>query len=335
MSSLWDREHGVEVCAGRSNLPLVIRDSSDTWSHGVDAFRDEIGFFHANGHIEVIEQGPVRAAIQVRSRFGDSTIVQDVRLYAGLRRVEVEIVLDWHEKHRMLKVSFPTRIEDPVGTYEIPYGTLVRPTHGEEEPGQRWMDVTGTIRDTQGAEMPYGVGLLNDSKYGFDIKDSELRMTVLRSPIYAFHGPRKVEPGVVYVYTDQGKQMVRYAVLPHRGDWRDGDIVRAGHAFNHPFIVVRTEPHPGDWTPEGSFLQIDPENVVGTVLKKAEDSDDLILRFYETAGRDTMARVRLPLHGFSFETRLGHHEIKTLKLGMGPEGPSCCEVNMLERDERK
>src|SRR3712207_1854366 len=120
---------------------VVVDDTTDTWGHRTLAYRDEIGEFEAT-RVGLVESGPTRAILRVESRFGESALVEDFVLAAHAPAVEVRVLLDWREHARLLKLRFATRVTDPVATYEIPYGTIERPANGEEEPGQRWIDVS-------------------------------------------------------------------------------------------------------------------------------------------------------------------------------------------------
>ncbi len=343
ITSLYDKRYGVEILAGPGASPVVLDDPSDTWSHGVVAYRDEIGRF-GQVQVEVIERGPVRAGLRLTSRFNNSTLRQDIFLYRDLDYVEIRLCVDWHEQWRMLKLSFPCRIASPTATYETPYGHTVRPSSGEEEPGQRWVDVTGVIRDDEGVPLPYGLALLNDCKYGFSVQGPglsefreeavDVRLSVLRSPLYAYHedaplpwGPEKMEE-----FTDQGEQSLTVALLPHAGPWPESHVPRHAEALNSPFIALPEPTHEGDYPPVQPFATVEPANVCLTVLKKAEDEEALILRFYETAGRKTTARIQMPYLDWSWEGPIGRGEIRTLKVS-GPD-PSVVmrETDLLERD---
>jgi alpha-mannosidase len=304
---------------------VVLRDLSDTWSHGVASFRDEIGRFEPTGPPEVVESGPVRAALRVRSRWGDSTAEQTFYLYNGLPRIDACLVVDWHEKHKMLKLAFPTAIEQPVATFEVPYGCIKRPANGEEEPLQRWMDLSGTL-----GGQPAGLALINDGKYGADVLGSEMRLSLLRSPIYAFHDPRKPEPGVEYPYTDQGEHVIRYRLIPHAGSWQDAGVVREAQSLNVPVFFRFEDVQDGTIASYGSAVELKPENLLLTVLKKAEDGDDLIVRFVETAGREANARLDLHFADASWTGKVRPFEIKTLRFDL--EAKTAREANMLERD---
>jgi alpha-mannosidase len=221
--------------------------------------------------------------------------------------------VDWHEQHRMLKLAFPGNVKEARATYEIPYGYIERATNGEEEPGQQWIDVSGKTTNVEGEEIEYGLSLLNDSKYGFDVKDAEMRMSVLRSPIYAFHIPAQKEPGKFYHYIDQGFQIVNYSLVPHPESWQKAKVVKRARALNNPLISI-LEPHHGGTLPlSKSFLEVKPDNIMVSVVKKAEDSNDLIVRCYETDGEETSAEISIPSMPQSWRGKLKPSEIKTLK----------------------
>ena len=306
---------------------VVLKDTSDTWSHAVKTYDEELGRFVANGSVRVVEEGPVRATLEVTGTFGKSEAVQRISIYPGIDRVDVDVTVNFLERHRMLKLSVATAAKDGVPTYEIPYGFMVREANGEEDPAQKWMDVTGTV---EGAQR--GVSLVNADRYGFDSKDGEMRMSVLRTAIYAFHEPRKVLPKERYHYCDLGEGTFRFSLVPHEGDWRGVNTPRAGEEFNTPMVAFIEPFHGGRLPKTGSaLLEIGPENVVGTILKKSQKGDALIVRMYESHGKDGVARVRLPEHGIDVEVPIGHDEIKTLAFDLANPKAAPVEVDMLER----
>jgi alpha-mannosidase len=187
-------EDVAEIGDPNRSRAVVVDDTTDTWGHRTLAYRDEIGEFEAT-RVALVESGPTRAIVRVESRFGESTLVEDFVLAAHARHVEVRVLLDWREHARLLKLRFATRVTDPVATYEIPYGTIERPANGEEEPGQRWIDVSGPL---DGADGVFGLAVLNDAKYGFDVLGGELGVTAVRSPIYAHHEPTIPNPAIRY-----------------------------------------------------------------------------------------------------------------------------------------
>jgi alpha-mannosidase len=223
----------------------------------------------------------------------------------------------------MLKLAFPFNIAEPQSTASIPYGCIERVDDGGEEPCQGWVDVSGTI----GGER-YGVALLNDCKYGYDVADGELRMTLVRSPVYAFHAPRQIERGVTYHYVDQGAQTIHMAIVPHTGSYVEGDVVRRAASLNAPPVVAEVDAHPGAWPPAASLASCEAPNIILTALKVAEEGEDLILRGYETAGQETMAQVRLGPNGQCWTVTWRPHEIVTLRISDSATAP--LRVNILE-----
>ena len=243
------------------------------------------------------------------STYGNSRLTQTLRLWSGNPSVDCTLDLDWHEKHAMLKMTYPVNLEEPRATYEVPYGTIERPTRGQEEPGQRWLDVSG--RGDDGKEM--GLLVVNESKYGFHVKNSEVGVSIVRSPIYAFHRPKEVETGKTYLYTDQGQHRVGLLLLPHLKMGTEKKF-QVAERFNNPPIVAFSNPHGGDLPPSASMVSCTPDNVLITALKLAEERDRAVLRLFECAGTRTRCSVDFPVWGTSFETDIDPWEIKTLVL---------------------
>jgi alpha-mannosidase len=124
--------------------------------------------------------------------------------------------------------------------------------------------------------------LLNDSKYGHDAKGNVLRLSLLRSPKWP-------DPNA-----DMGHHEFTYSIYPHAGTWREAGTVRRGYELNYPLLAVSVQPHKGVLPASHSFVSVSPENIVVTAIKKAEDDDGLIIRFYEWAGRETQVTLTLP-----------------------------------------
>jgi alpha-mannosidase len=185
----------------------------------------------------------------------------------------------WHEKHKLLKVAFPVAIRSPNATYEIQFGHIERPTHTNtswdlarfEVCAQRWADL---------GEAGYGVALLNDCKYGYDIQGSVMRLSLLRAPTHP-------DPNA-----DQGGQRFTYALMPHLGDFREAGVIEAAEDLNAPLRVVSTELAAGT---RRSLIEVNTPQVVVEAIKRAEDSDATIVRLYESWGGRCRARVRTTL----------------------------------------
>ena len=336
---IFDKAAGREVFKGGATgcRGVVIDDPSDTWSHEVRDYtknttgpykyttRGEIGVFD-NAKLKILENGPLRAAIRVHSAYGDSDMTVDWMLTAGSRNIEARVSLNWHEKLKMLKFSFPVDVTSPKATYEVPYGIIIRQTNGEEDPGQRWIDVTGQ-RDADN----YGLTVFNDAKYGYSVHDSDMRVTVTRSAPYAHHGPGKLanmDPDGKCIWQDQGIQTFRLLLAPHSGSWQDVNAPRIAEEFIAPPVAIYQGIHRGKMSKSGSFLSVDAPNVIVSAIKLSEDGNDGIVRLVETFGKDTAVTLRFPSVDFQWNGKIKAFEIKTLRLN--PQTGNIREVNLLE-----
>jgi alpha-mannosidase len=320
LSRLVDKSTGVDLVAGRGGHAVVIDDQSDTWGHRVKAYDDAIGEFEC-ASVRLVEQGPVRAVIRIESRYERSTLVEELVLGAGAPFVEVRAALDWHERHRLLKLRVPTSLDVDRATFEVPYGHLERAAGGDEEPAQAWVDVSA-----EGA----GLSVLNDSKYGHDVNGGDIGITIARSPVYACHEPAQLDPDGIYDYLDQEPQELTYVLLPHGGDWRSAGAVRRAAELNQPAFALLESYHRGDLPSQASYASVAGDDVVVTVIKAAEDGDgSLIVRAYETAGRPVRATIELPLVDRTIEADFGAHQIKTFKVPRDPEA-AVAETSLLE-----
>lgn len=329
---LYDKRNRVEVFSEDSCIPVVVEDQSDTWSHGVDEFRSDVGTF-GNAKVKLVEKGPVRSTVRVESSYNKSFMRMHVSIYKGLPYVELRFSLNWNEQHKMLKLSFTVNVDQPVLTSSIPYGWVKRPCNGEEEPMHKWVDMTGRIMSVDSETKEYGLSICNDCKYSYDAKGSEIRITVLRSPPYAHHQPYKLDPSQTYSYIDQGWQDFNLMLIPHAGSWKPAYTVRRAEELNSKPIVFVDYPHKGTLPQCCSLIQVNQDSVIVSVLKKHEDSGKLVMRLYETNGEETEARINLPFVGKKFKARFKPFEIKTLLI---PKARGRIkELGMLEFARRK
>jgi alpha-mannosidase len=252
--------------------------------------------------VELTESGPVRASFKVVQKHGKSRITQRISLLKGIPRVDFETVIDWREvsddqtEAPMLKVSFTPILGDSKATFEIPFGYVERVADGTETPALRWVDVS---------DGEYGMSLLNDSKYGFDVKGNTVRMTLVRTSYSPDPKP------------DQRVHKIRYSVFPHKGGWKEALTFRKGYELNHPLeAVMVTKPSRSEGTePEtASFIKVKPNNVVVSCVKLAEESDDFVVRIYDASGEGAKAEI---LFGFyikeAYEADLTEKKIAVLK----------------------
>ena len=322
LTSIRDLTTGRQLLAEPGGVPLVIDDPSDTWSHDVEAFREVIGRFRATGPARLLHDGPVKRTLRVESAWGQSTIIQDITLIAGQRTIEVALTIDWHEQLKMLKLAYPLALENARVTADAPYGHTTRPVDGQEHPCQAWVDVSGDSQDG-----PWGMCLLNDSKYGYDALGGELRLSLLRSPIYAFHRPREIRPGVEYQYIDQGKQTVRLRLAFHDGDWRAVQPDRLANALQQPLIARPVAPQAGDMAP-CSLLAVEPANIVLTTVKRSEGDERLLVRGFEAAGQPTDMVLSSGLFERRWSCHIAPYELFTLALPLKSGEP--IRLNLLE-----
>ncbi|HHV96286.1 MAG TPA: alpha-mannosidase [Clostridiaceae bacterium] len=364
ITSMYDKKEGVNVFDGPAAVPVIIDDRGDAWGHNIVKYRDEIGRMEGY-EIKITEKGPLRSCIRVKSRYERSEIWQDFMLYSGKKDIFVDVKLDWHEKSKMLKLSFPVNIKSTIATYEIPYGCITREANGEEMPGQTWIDVTGeffcereiikkeitsksttiqekscqneTLKNSRNETIKYGVAIANDSKYAYEVfnseKNSEMRLTVTRSPIFASHFTRTPKPGEDYEYIDEGIQYFKYMIIPHCGSWQDARVVKKSWELNNPPFIVYETYHEGPLPGRGSFIKISKDNIIATVFKKAEDSENYILRCYEAFGEETEADIELYILNKSWKAKFYKNEIKTFLIPA--DGSEIKEVNLIELEEKK
>ncbi len=226
---------------------------------------------------EVVLQTPLRAEVRFERAVGAaSRLEQRVRLDAGARRLEFHTVVDWQEAHKFLKVAFPLAVRAMNATYEMQFGCVERPTHHTnsfdlakfEVPGHKWADL---------GEHGFGVALLSESKYGFHTLGGTMHLSLLRASKYP-------DP-----QADMGRHEFAYALLPHAGSWQEAGVAAEAHRFNAPLLWTAG----GSGMPAGSLAGCDDANLVLDTIKLAEDSDAVVLRFYECHGGSGVAHARV------------------------------------------
>lgn len=284
ISSLYDKVYGREVLqSGRSgNCIQAFEDKPfeyDAWN--IESYyQEKMWSLDDVDGIEVVENGPVRAGVRVSRRFLSSVIVQTYYLYRNIPRIDFETTIDWKEKQILLKAAFPIDIHAEKATYEIQYGNVERPTHWNtswdrarfEVCGHKWADLS---------EEGYGVSLLNDCKYGYDIRDSVMRLTLLKSAT----NPNED--------ADRERHQFTYSLYPHNKGWKQSGTAEMAYELNCPLYAVCTDAHEGDLPQQFSFIHADSGNVMIEVVKQAEDGSGTIIRLYEYKNKRTTARLTL------------------------------------------
>jgi alpha-mannosidase len=288
ISSIYDKAAKRELL--RAPVMLELRDDPSgnwpAWEVLYDTVQAPAREYVAHPAMKVIERGPVRAAIEITRHASGSTFVQRVSLTVGGDRVNVENLVDWRSPNSLLKVSFPFTATNPRATYDLGLGVIERTGNEPDQyevPGQKWADIT----DTTGS---FGVGIINDSKYGWDKPDEgTLRLTLLHTP----------RPTTRYTYqssNDLGQHRFVFAIAGHAGDWRQGRLPVRAAELNQPLVAFAAAPHDGDLGPAFSMASLDDPTgeVAITALKHAEDSDEIVVRLQERYGRERRATLRMP-----------------------------------------
>ncbi len=294
VSSIVDKRTNRELLTGEGNRLQLLEDKPreyDAWNIGLTGVEYPSKFVKA----EIVEQGPLRVVLRLyrtylkpgvkkdfpTEDFPSSFFTQDIILYKNSDKIDFKTDVDWWESHTMLKVAFPLAVQDTIATYEIPFGTIERSTQMRnswekakvEVPALRWVDLS---------QSDYGVSLVNNSKYGFDIKGSLIRMSLLRSP-------KSPDPTA-----DMGKHSTEYALYPHQGRWQTAQTVHRGYEFNNQLIAVATGVHKGKLGETHSFVQLEPANLILRTVKKCEGENAWMFQWYDVDGKQTEATLTLP-----------------------------------------
>jgi alpha-mannosidase len=305
----------------------------DAWEIFIYQQPEGIKYIELNEPLEItlLDDGPVMARVSVRYLYAqegrpDSTFRTEICLYHKIPWVEFNLHVDWHAEHRLAKVTFPLNVQSDFTAYEIPYGYIKRrnpfspnATLSErakyEVPGQKWIDHTNP-------EGSYGVSLLNDSKYGFDVVNNSIRMTLLRSATFPTelrsHFGLKVNGDTKGMVTDQGTHQCIYGLYPHISGFDDAGTTMKSYELNYLPTLLIEPPHKGSLPRNHSFISVQPKNIILTTIKKAEDSDGIILRLYESSGKDTEAVLEVT-DGLesAVETDLLEHKITKVSIEKG------------------
>jgi alpha-mannosidase len=264
---LWELYKGLD---GGSRVAMTTRQQVP--KRGVDAFSDE-----GKGEPGTLVTGPVFTELRVARPFGSGRFATTVRLYAGLRRIEITTRLVNQEKFVRYQALFPTTIAGGKNTHEIPFGSIDRPV-AIEFPAQNWVDYS---------DGHHGLAILNIGLTGNLVTDGTMMVSLLRAHTlgaYGFGGG--FEPGMS---SDSGFQLgqertMRYALIPHDGDWRDAGLFREGLELNNPLICRNVLSHAGSLPRRWGLVEVFNPNVVVSALKPSRQGD-VALRVYEASGR--------------------------------------------------
>jgi alpha-mannosidase len=239
----------------------------DAWD--IDIFYDDkLWLAEPASSVQMVESGPLRWTLEVKRHILHSTYTQRITLTHNSARLDFHTQIDWRERHILLKVAFPVDILAPQATYEIQWGNVTRPTHRNtswdwarfETCAHKWVDLS---------EGGYGVSLLNNCKYGHDIRDNVIRLTLLRSPTIP-------DPEA-----DQGQHEFTYSLYPHAGGWEAGTAAEA-YCLNDPILVSKVNNKIAPTGTTQALISTSSPNIIIETIKRAEDGKGYIVRLYES-----------------------------------------------------
>jgi alpha-mannosidase len=332
LSGLLDKRTGVDLVRGaRGQHTQICDDPTDTWGHRVLSY-DWPGEPMRTTRMVLREHGELRARLRVEREWGRSTMVEEFLLGESSDAVEVRVTIDWRERAHLMKLRFPVALDDPVATYEIPFGHLGRPVDGAEVPAQSWVDLSGTVDGT-----PAGLAVVNNAKHGYDVapaddtRSTSIGITAVRSPVYSWHDPRLLDPDGFYSYQDQGSQTFRYLLVPHAGEWHEAGLHRRAAELGSSVRAMQESFHEGPRAAVDSFATDGAGPVMISALKQHEDSHDLVVRAYETTGQPGRAVLDLPVAGVRIETDFGASQIRTFRIPRA-DPTAVVEVDLIEDD---
>ncbi|MDU1847610.1 MAG: alpha-mannosidase [Niallia nealsonii] len=269
---IFDKKAKREILKEKQagNVLQVFEDKPLRWeAWDIDIFYQEKHHeISALEEIEIVEDNSLRAVIRFTWTYHHSKIEQELILYSENQRIDFKTFVDWHEQHQLLKVAFPVEIRSTQATYDIQFGNVQRPTHWNtswdyakfETVGHQWADLS---------EHGYGISLLNDCKYGYDIKDSMMRLSLIKSGTYPDY------------LQDQGAHTFTYSLFPHEGDWREGGTVQEAWDLNQPLKGLEGKLKSKDF----SLFQLTSDHCMIDAVKKAEDENKIIVRLHEFMGK--------------------------------------------------
>jgi len=277
--SIIDRQTGFETVKGLCNDFRMYRDVTsnyDAWD--IDSMYDKVPVpLDNNAEIEVLYQGALQAAIRVRRKLNNSKMTQDITLRSNSRRVDFRTTIDWREDHKLLKVCFPTNIHANEALHEIQFGYVRRPNHRSRRYDSDRFEVCNQ-KWTAIAEAKRGFAVLNDCKYGVNVSDGSINLTLFKSPL------------VPDMTADRGVHEFTYSFYLWNGSFEDSDVIREAYNINSDVCSIE-----GD-AGEMRLFSIDQKDVILETVKLAEDrSGDVVLRLYQSTGATTVCTLHTAL----------------------------------------
>ncbi|MBD0381850.1 alpha-mannosidase [Paenibacillus sedimenti] len=317
LTKIYDKQAGRDVLKAKEfgNVFEVFEDKPKSRHEAWDIdlyYLEKRRIIDNCTQVRIVEMGPLRAVIQFSWRYMDSDLTQKMVLYADSRRIDFDTMVNWNEQRQLLKVAFPVNIRATEATYDIQFGNVKRPTHWNtswdyarfETVGHQWTDLS---------ERGYGVSLMNDCKYGYDIKDHKMRLTLIKSAM------------VPDPTADQGEHVFCYSLYPHEGDWFAGGTVQEAWHLNSPLAALQGQSARDQF----SLFSVNVRNVIIDAIKPAEEGEGLIVRLHEYAGASGLMELSSGLPNFQWqETDLLENPLS--EEGRSGQGTIQCEIEPYE-----
>ena len=283
IASLYDKENDREVIreGGKGNEIRIYADRPDTYDawewqeHSTHEYRTLTACTSA----EVIDDG-ARKGIRIVRPYMKSTFTQTIWFYDDIAKIDFETVADWHQKHQMVKAAFDVDVNADKATYEIQFGSVERPTHKNTS----WDKAKFEVCAHKYADLSdggYGVSILNDCKYGHDIHDGTIQLSLFKSASFP------------YPNADEGEISFTYSIHPHAGSVKESDTVKLAYMLNNPLTAVRATGTESVIPESFSMVCVDKNNIICETVKEAEDGMDTVIRLYEAQNKRTKAQITL------------------------------------------
>ncbi|MEM8545173.1 MAG: glycoside hydrolase family 38 C-terminal domain-containing protein, partial [Cyanobacteria bacterium P01_H01_bin.119] len=309
LHSLYDKLSGKEVLRASGNQLQAFQDGGqywDAWNIAPDYAEHPLPQTQLQS-IQWIEYGSLRQRLRVvrtlNAGNATSTFTQDYVLDYASPIVRIETTADWQGDQVVLKTAFPVNLQAPRATFETAYGAIARTTQPQtpqekaqwEVPGIRWADL---------GDKHYGVSLLSDYKHGYDVQPDQIRLTLLKAPLWPDSG------------CDRGLHTFTYAIYPHSGTWQQAHTLHRAHGLTVPLrSLYCLEPDLAFLSEDGasaiapsysgssdpvsgqqSYLNLGSRNVILSAFKQAEDDPNCyILRYYEAHGEAATVYLKTAL----------------------------------------
>ena len=278
IQSIFDKEYKREVIEkGKiANKLSIYIDNGDAWDFDINYDEKPCDSYQLESK-ECYVDGP-RVIAKYVYKYGKSQLIQEVALTKGSRRIDFITEVQWEERNKMLRTSFPVDVYTREAVCDIQFGTMKRPTHRNtswdiakfEICAHKWVDLS---------QRDYGVALLNDCKYGYKVLENTMDLNLLRSIEYPDAD------------ADRGKHQFTYALYPHNGDYVVGEVAKKAYELNIPLYFIKGNSSEEVLPKAKAFIEIIDGDLIIETIKKTEDDRSLIIRIYENNNDGVNAKI--------------------------------------------